>query len=255
MHTVNSMCYKDYKFEVDGRKAGIDDIFPGFNPNDRIGIVTRTPGGSMGAGNLIMSALTSFYDFYRPELGDEPGKLRIYPEYFVFHVGQRHMNHTMMDIWPPHKDVIVEEDDPEEILASINDRGITRLVVEDITPTEPTFLRETISSAKRRIVSALAYNPTGRVNQGDIKVMGCAESEKNILASMNMSEEISEELRAQLKINRENITVDNCVVETYRRIEPSQAVHMLTEFTKVGSKTSSYLEVLENNDKYLTKSW
>ncbi|WP_067727600.1 hypothetical protein [Oceanobacillus damuensis] len=255
MHTVHSMSYKDYEFEVDGQKADIEDIFPGFKPSDRIGVVTRTPGGSMGAGNLIMSALTRFYDFYRPELGDEPGKLRIYPEYFVFHVGKRHMNHTMMDVWPPHKDVIVEEDDPEEILASINDRGITRLVVEDIEPTVPVFLRETISSAKSRIVSALAYDPSGRVDQGDITIKGCASSEENIIATMNMSDEINEELREQLKINREKITVDNRVVETYRRIAPSEAIHKLTKFTKIGSKTASYLEVLQNDKKFLVEHW
>ncbi|SDJ21606.1 hypothetical protein SAMN05216352_1358, partial [Alteribacillus bidgolensis] len=124
MHTIETLKSKDFDFEINGQKASLKEIFPGFNENDRIGIVTRTPGGSMGANALIMSALTWFYDFFRPELGDDPGKLRIYPDYFVLHVGKRYMNHTMIDVWPPHKDVVVEEDDPEQILEAINDRGI-----------------------------------------------------------------------------------------------------------------------------------
>ncbi|SMQ86716.1 hypothetical protein SAMN05444673_6727 [Bacillus sp. OV166] len=84
MHTINIMGYTD--FEVEGYTSSIEEIFPGFNMNDRIGVVVRQAGGGMGASALLMSALTRFYDFHRPQLGDEPGRLRIYPENFVFHV-------------------------------------------------------------------------------------------------------------------------------------------------------------------------
>ncbi|WP_096241786.1 hypothetical protein [Alteribacillus bidgolensis] len=254
MHTIETLKSKDFDFEINGQKASLKEIFPGFNENDRIGIVTRTPGGSMGANALIMSALTWFYDFFRPELGDDPGKLRIYPDYFVLHVGKRYMNHTMIDVWPPHKDVVVEEDDPEQILEAINDRGITRLVVEDIPPTSPTFLRETVSSAKRRIVSALAYSSTGRVDQADVTIKGCAESEKNVMATMHMSEELSD-MKDQLQKNRDALLVDDRPVETYRRIDPADAIKKLTPSTEFGSATRSYLDVLGNNPKFLTTSW
>lgn len=255
MHTIDQMSYKDFEFKVDGKEALLEDIFPNFNPDDRIGVVTHTPGGSMGANALIMSALTRFYDFYRSELGDDPGKLRIYPDYFVFHVGKRHMNHTMVDIWPPHKDVIVLDDDPDQILAAINDRGITRLVVEDLSPCQPTFLRETVSSAKRRIVSALAYSPTGRVDNADVIIKSCQSAEENVIATMEMSEELSVGERDLLKINRQLLLEDDRIVESYRRIEPSEAVKKLTLSTEMCDTTRSYMEVLSNNEKYLTKSW
>jgi hypothetical protein len=46
---------------------------------------------------------------------------------------------------PPHKEVIVD-DDAEQILEAINDRGITRLLVEDKPLTSSVFLRETLST-------------------------------------------------------------------------------------------------------------
>ena len=158
MHTINTLSYVDFDSQVESQGASLEDIFFGFNKNDRIGVVVRQPGGGMGASVLLLSALTRFYDFHRSLLSDEPGKLRIYPKFFVFHVGQcSHMNHSWMDIWPPHKEVLVE-DDPEQILEAINDRCITRLLVEDMEPVSPTFLRETLSSAQFRIVSDLEYS-------------------------------------------------------------------------------------------------
>lgn len=243
MHTIYSMSYPDFDFEIEGQKASLEEIFPGFNQIDRIGVVVRQPGGGMGASALIMSALTRFYDFHRPNLGDEPGKLRIYPEFFVFHVGKPHMNHSWMDVWPPHKEVVVE-DDPEQILEAINDRGITRLIVEDINPIKPIFLPETFSSAKLRIVSALAYSPTGRVDYPDVKITSCQAAEENVLDSLKRSKELSKEIKEQLRLGRQQLFVNGRIVETYRRIEPAEALHMLTENTEPGPTTRSYMEIL-----------
>ncbi|MCH6269262.1 hypothetical protein [Neobacillus citreus] len=249
MHTINIMSYSDFNFEVDGKISSLEEVFPGFNSNDRIGIVVRQAGGGMGASALLMSALTRFYDFHRPQLGDEPGRLRIYPENFVFHVGQRHMNHSWMDIWPPHKEVVVE-DDPEQILEAINDRGITRLIVEDISPAPATFLRETISSAQHRIVSALAYSPNGRVDQADISITSCSAAEQNVLDSLSRSEELSNELKEILRKGRESLYVNGLVTETYRRIELSVALKMLTQTSEQGKTTRGYMAILGNNPIY-----
>ncbi|PLR79931.1 hypothetical protein CVD25_22635 [Bacillus canaveralius] len=243
MHTVEILSYTDFNFAIEGQDASLEDILPGFNKCDRIGVVVRQPGGGMGASALLMAALTRFYDLYRPLLGDEPGKLRIYPEFFVFHVGRRHMNHSWMDIWPPHKEVVVE-DDPEQILEAINDRGITRLLVEDLTPSSATFLRETISSAEHRIVSALAYSPTGRVDKADVQIISCSVAEDNVLYSLNMSEELSKEVKEELAQARKHLLVGGRVAETYRRIELADAFHMLTLSTEPGTTTRSYMSLL-----------
>lgn len=249
MHTIYSMVYKDFEFSINNNTSTLEDILPGYNENDRIGVVVREPGGGMGASALLMSALTRFYDFHRPILGDEPGKLRIYPEFFVFHVGQRHMNHSWMDIWPPHKEVVVE-DDPEQILEAINDRGITRLLVEDITPSPATFLRETISSAKHRIVSVLAYSPTGRVDQGDVCITSCSAAEDNVLDTLRMSDELTEEVKEKLRKGRQNLYVDGRVKETYRRIDLTDAFNKLTHSIKPGETTHSYMNILKNGELF-----
>lgn len=51
------------------------------------------------------------------------------------------MDHSSLDVWPPHKEVIVPNE-PEQILEAINDRGITRLLVEDVLPLPANFFRD-----------------------------------------------------------------------------------------------------------------
>src|SRR3954447_2900445 len=130
---------------------------PGFEDRDRLGVVVRRPCGVVGASALLMAAVTAFYDIQRTRAED----FFIYPDYFVFHVGRRLGSHNRLDIWPPHKEVVVA-DEPEEVLRAINDRGITRLVVEDGAPGEGSFGRETVASAQARIVTAVAYASNGR---------------------------------------------------------------------------------------------
>ncbi|MGG3452063.1 hypothetical protein ABER98_19820 [Domibacillus aminovorans] len=233
---------------MNNQKAVLEDILPGFNEYDRIGVVVREAGGGIGASALLMSALTRFYDFFRPNLGTEPGQQFIYPEFFIFHVGKQHMTHYWLDIWPPHKEVLVE-DDPEQILEAINDRGITRLLVEDIEPLQPTFLRETLDSAKHRIVSALAYSPTGRVENNDVEITSCEAAEKYIADSFKISEGLSTEVLEQLRERRDSITVNGRVTETYRRIEVADALHMLTQNTEPGATTRSYFAMLEAEEE------
>ena len=52
------------------------------------------------------------------------GAFFIYPDYFLFHVGGPLGDHSMLDIWPSHKEVVVP-DQAEALLQAINDRAIT----------------------------------------------------------------------------------------------------------------------------------
>ncbi|QYJ14788.1 hypothetical protein Rxycam_00594 [Rubrobacter xylanophilus DSM 9941] len=235
MHTTEVLTSADFSFQINGQKASLEDIFPGFNEFDRLGVVVRQPGGATEASCLIMAAITRFYDFYRPQLGNARGRLRIYPEYFVFHVGKRHGNYRQMDIWPPSHEVIVEND-PEQILEAINDRGVTRLLVEDGTLASATFLRETVSSAERRIASVLAYSPTGRVDRPDVTVTSSLTAEGYVLAALEASAE-SPEVLEQLKPGRQVLIHENRVTETYLRIELSDAIRLLTESSGPGTTT------------------
>lgn len=226
MHTTKVLNSLDFTIKINGQACVLEDIFPHFNKNDRLGIVVRRPGGGVGASGLLMAAITRFYDFYRPLLGNEPDKLRIYPDFFIFYVGKRHLNYYWLDIWPTHKEVILE-DDPELILEAINDRGITRLLVEDTLPSNKSYLRETISSAESRIVSTLVYSAGGRVDNGDLSIESCSDVEGYVQSTFKISEELTVDVLKQLVMERKALVSNGRVTETYRRIKPSDAILML----------------------------
>ena len=65
----------------------------------------------LGANNLLLAAVTAFYDRQRAR-GEE---FFIYPDYFLFPVDRPLGDHSMLDVFPSHKDVVVP-DDPEAIV-------------------------------------------------------------------------------------------------------------------------------------------
>lgn len=243
MHTTELMKSEDFSFSVDGKKGSIDDIFKDFNEHDRVGIIVSEPGGVAGTSALLMASITRFYDFHRRNLGDKPGQVWIYPDFFIFHIGQLCIDGFFMDIWPPHKDVIVE-DDPEQILEAVNDRGITRLIVEDIEPVEGVFLKETLSSAKFRIQTAVVYSSSGRTGNGNIEVKSCEAAEEMVIASLNRSESLSDSQRSELIKQREEITKYGKIIESYRTIDLGQALNMLTDHNIQSATTKKYFKML-----------
>ena len=63
----------------------------------------RHPFGAVGASTFLLAAITAFYDRERAHGGD----FFIYPDYFLFHVGGPLGDHSMLDVWPSHKEVVV----------------------------------------------------------------------------------------------------------------------------------------------------
>ncbi|MEQ3548962.1 hypothetical protein WIS52_00650 [Pseudonocardia nematodicida] len=148
MHTADILRARDFPVRRDGAEAGLGDVFPGFTAADRLGIVAAGPGDTLLAAPLLLAAVGAFYDdlhaagtdFYR------------YPDFFVLHVGRRHGYHNRLDIWPQSKEVVVAED-PQEILAAINDRGITRLILPDVAPAGGVVMRHAAELAGERLRS------------------------------------------------------------------------------------------------------
>lgn len=243
MHATNVISAGDFDFQLEGRQARLEDVLPGLQESDRIGVVVNQPCGVMGVSSLLMAATTRFYDAHRLQLGNEPDKLRIYPDYFIFHVGNCKGTHAQLDVWPPHKEVIVE-DDAEQILEAINDRGITRLLVEDKPLSSAVFLRETLASARSRIVSVLAYSPTGRVPQGDICCAHGLNAEayvRKMLVDSNELLQLPEYGYAELLQARDRLASAGRVVERYRRLALHRAFGMLTSNTEISAQTQRYI--------------
>ena len=195
---------------------------PGFEDSDRLGIVVRRPCGVVGASALLLAAVTAFYDIQRERSPD----FFIYPDYFVFHVGRKLGSHNRLDIWPPHKEVVVA-DEPEEVLRAINDRGITRLVVEDGAPGEGSFARETLSSARARIVTAVAYAANGRTRDADVSIAANEVTETYVSGVLEQSRDIASGERERIASARRHLLEDNRPVESYRRIALDEAFGLL----------------------------
>jgi hypothetical protein len=222
MHTADELTSPAFAIRVDGRPGTLHDILPDFVEHDRVGAVVRRPCGAIGASVLILAAVTAFYDVQRSK-ADE---FFIYPDYFLFHSGARLGDHGMLDIWPSHKEVVVA-DEPEALLRAINDRGITRLLVDDRAPTETAFERDSLASAHNRIVTALAYSATGRVANADVVFAGNDVTESYVAAVLEQSTEIAAAAREELALARRAVYEHGVPVESYRRLALDEALARL----------------------------
>ena len=208
MHTT-ALRNEHFQITVDGRPATLQDVFPDFTETDRLGIVVTDELGAAGAGSLILAAVTGFYDGLRAQSDD----FFAYPDFFAFHVGTDQGTLRKLDVYPAHKEVVVD-DDAERILQAINDRGVTRLLVPEGAPQEPELQRETVDSAQRRIRSALVYSPTGHTTDSDVLVRGSAHSDSYIDAMLGHPSEPAQ-------------TGEPRPAQGYRRLDPNQALGLL----------------------------
>lgn len=219
MHTTVLRSH-DFAIAVAGETATLDDVFPGFDGDDRLGIVIHHQLGAAGAGSLILAAVTAFYEELRAT--GEP--FFAYPDHFAFHVGADRGTLRKLDVYPAHKEIVVPNE-AEAILQAINDRGVTRLLVPDrrdgpdgpnrpavAGPSGPAFDRETLHSAQRRIRTALVYSPTGLTPGADVLVRGSAQSDAYIDAMLQNPEGEAQEPRP---------------AQSFRRTDPHQVLSLL----------------------------
>ena len=222
MHSSRELASSAFGVSIDGVPATIADVLPGFGAADRLGVVARRSCAAVGASALLLAAVTAFYDIQRERSED----FFIYPDYFIFHVGRRLGSHNRMEIWPPHKEVVVA-DDAEELLRAINDRAVTRLLVEDGAPGDGAFARETLASARERIVSAIAYGPNGRARDADVAIASNEVAESYVDGVLEQSHEVPAAERERIAAARRQLVEGERPVETYRRIGLEEALGLL----------------------------
>ena len=191
MHSSRELSSSSFEVRVDGRPARLADVFEGFAEQDRLGVVMSRPCGAVGASALITATITAFYDFHRAR-GDE---FFAYPDYYLFHVGRPLGDHARLDVWPRRKEVVVGEE-PQAILEAIDDRAITRLVVEDGAPAGHALDDEVVASARGRIRTCLAYSPAGRAQDADVEIASNPVTEGYVEATLDLEARI-ERLRAE----------------------------------------------------------
>jgi hypothetical protein len=207
MHTSRALSSDDFEIRADGARATVNDVLPGFDEHTRLGIVITQAGGGAGASTLILAAVTAFYDRLRATEAD----FFAYADFFAFHVGQPRGSLRKLDVFPEHKEPVVE-DDAEAILRAINDRGVTHVLVPE-GATSGTLGRDTRHSAQRRIRTAIAYSPDGRVESPDIEITAAAPAEQFVTAMLGHPRSLA--------------GVDGRPRETFRRVPLDDALQML----------------------------
>ena len=235
-----------FRIELAGRVAPLEELFEGFGEHDRLGLVMRRPCGAVGASALITATITAFYDIHRSRGTD----FFIYPDYYLFHVGGRLGDHARLDVWPSRKEVVVE-DDTGRILEAIDDRAISRLLVEDGVRGDAELDAEAVASARARISSCLAYSASGRVSGGDVRIESNKVTEGYVTAVLDpearmerlrsegkagaeraeaiavRAGEVPAEVRREIMSARTGLIEDGLPVETYRRIRLDEALALL----------------------------
>jgi hypothetical protein len=244
MHSSRELRSSLFQITVAGREVSLVDLFDGFAEHDRLGVVVGQPCGAVGASALITATITAFYDLHRARGSD----FFVYPDYFLFHVGRPLGDHARLDIWPSRKEVVVAED-PGKILEAINDRAITRLVVQDGEPGDPEFEPEALASARARIATCLTYSGSGRARNADVRIASNALVEGYVDAVLDPEarlaqlrgtkeraradaiaarlSEVAPEERRRIRQARKDLIEGDVPVETYRRIDLEEALGLL----------------------------
>jgi hypothetical protein len=206
----------------------------------------RGPCGAVGASALICATITAFYDIQRARGED----FFVYPEYYLFHAGGPHGDHARLDVFPRRKEPVLE-DEPELLLEALNERAITRLLVEDGSSRRTELDRAELESARRRLLTCLAYSPGGRVADADVRIAGNDVTEGYVEAVLDpearmarlrggseeeraladaiarRAGEVAPERRAPVAAARASLVEDGRPVETYRRLGVDEALALL----------------------------
>jgi hypothetical protein len=219
MHASSELSEESFEVRIDDRIGSWRDLFPGFDEHDRIGLVVSSPHGALGASLLYLAAVHAFYELCR-ERSDE---FWIYPDFF-FHVGRRLGHHASLDVWPDHKEVLVEEAG-DRLLEAVNDRAITRLVVPEGLEVGRPEQHEGLASYEQRMRGAFLYSSSGRTTNADVSIRGddttaryvanvldpasrAAELGDDYVANVIRAHlgEVSQETRGRLRRERQGLT-------------------------------------------------
>ena len=184
----------------------------------------RRPCGALGASALLSAAITAFYDVQRSRSED----FFIYPDYFLFHVGRPLGEHGRLDVWPRRKEVVVE-DDPERVLEAIDDRGVTRLLVEDGAARRRGAARRAGGERARPDPDLPRLLAAGRVDGADVRIASNPVTEGYVETASARAglQDIEPEVRRAIGLARRELVEDGVPVESYRRIDLDEALGLL----------------------------
>ena len=155
----------DFNICLNNQPISHADFFADFSNLTRVGLISPNGTDGVGATTLIMAFVTAFYDTYRAK----GGNFFAYPAYYTFQHARPLASYTMLDIWPKHKDVYVEQN-RVDLLNAVNDRAINILLLPDGEPTDPSFEQPQIEAALRTIDTCYLYSADGVVADSNLEI-------------------------------------------------------------------------------------
>lgn len=165
MHTSEELVASDFDYRSEGQSVSRSGVMPPITPTDRVGVVMGAPSEGLDAGNFVLSCVTAFYDRLREAHDD----FFEYPGYYTFQTTTDPADYRMLDIYPDHKNVVVEPE-TETLVQSITDRAIDILLVPN-SNTEGSELADiTYRSAERQIDYCYQYAGTEQLDEFDFSI-------------------------------------------------------------------------------------
>src|SRR6185312_12543513 len=234
MHSSYALASSDFSVERDGTSSPLADLWPGYRPDDRLGIVLANPMDACGCSNLICGTNTLFYDDLRDTRG--VGNFFRYADTFLFGVGCEPGDFNQLDVWPLHKFVTVLQPTAEAVIEAVNDRRITLLALpetgarcsgEVVLSTWNTFLDQ--------VRAVLLYSSrTGRARNADVTLVGNKVVESYVEQAIFSTPGLDAGYQARLRRLRRNIDRDEKQsVETYKSVAGPASVRGLMGVTQV----------------------
>ncbi len=220
MHLSRLVKTSEFVFTVGGEPASFDDVLPDFGPTERVGVVSRSPGSAHRAAGLVLAAVARFYELRLEKSQD----FYAYPDFYVFHVGELRGYHGMIDVWPEHKEVVVAGN-AESIVSAVNDRGVTRLLIEEAPPAGGLMARETVEGFRSGLVTAYSFDPFGPADSRE--GVAVTPSEPGVRA-IRASAEISRSVVGGDVVSR--LLADAGAPQSFRRIAWDEALSILSGY-------------------------
>jgi hypothetical protein len=233
MHTSRTMRTGEFEVRIEGLLGTFDEVLPNFTVSDRIAIVTHTPGGSLAAAPLLLAAIGRYYELLR----EERDEFYRYPNYFVVHLGRLQAYHGWIDVWPEHKEVVVNPD-PEAVLEALLERGITRVLLESTPAASGEVMRESANWFLEDVADVLAFTPWQC--EGPLTVRSSAAAAELVRGAVQASEKILPKEVAQRAI----ANADQC--QAFERLTPLEALSRMCSYGPVPGD-------LGQSEEYLTQ--
>lgn len=163
MHTAFSLKVSMFDIEINGQSKTCEELLD-WRPEDRLGVILRSPLDGLGASSLMQLVTTAYYDV-RPDRRKAPH----YAEIYLFHFGGPYGDFSSFDV-TPHREVFLPADSGT-LIEAINDRAITHLAVPDGPLTGSVFPWSEPEAARERIRHCFAYSADGRARDANVAIM------------------------------------------------------------------------------------